>query len=385
MTVLTKFIALADHLKSQFVDRDAIIDASLAAIASGQHVLLLGEPGTGKSALVNAICSSIDGASYFGWLLTKASPPEELLGPLSLRGLENDEYRRVTAAKLPEAHVAFLDEIWKANSTVLNALLSILNERTFYNGATPQKCPLVAAFGASNEYPTDTELAALYDRFLVRFWVERLDPAGLVAMLGKPEPRPLPGALTLADIETARREVAAVKLSQAGLDLMASCKSAADGAGFSASDRRWRQIARYLRAVAWYGGEAEVSDATLMALKDVLWREHKERPAVMTTIGKLASPILTEALEIADTVKAVVKESSRQAGEADVAYTTRLAKASSDVQRAVARLRALNVAGSPSAAAKVNAFIAEAQKQHKVLAREALRLSGLDTASLMGG
>ena len=113
------------------------------------------------------------GARYFQWLLTKFTTPEELFGAVSLRGLENDEYRRVTSGKLPEAHIAFLDEVFKASSSILNTLLTIMNERIFYNGTEKVRIPLISLFGASNELPSEEdELEALYDRFLLRYVVD---------------------------------------------------------------------------------------------------------------------------------------------------------------------------------------------------------------------
>ena len=60
--------------------------------------------------------------------------------------------------------MAFLDEIFKANSAILNSLLTILNERRFDNGKTRQVIPLLAVVAASNELPESEELDALYDR-----------------------------------------------------------------------------------------------------------------------------------------------------------------------------------------------------------------------------
>ena len=71
------------ELKQLFIERDEIVDGALIALMSGQHLLLIGPPGTAKSMLAKELCRRIDG-SYFEWLLTKFTTPEEILGPVSL-------------------------------------------------------------------------------------------------------------------------------------------------------------------------------------------------------------------------------------------------------------------------------------------------------------
>ncbi|MCA9580191.1 MAG: AAA family ATPase, partial [Myxococcales bacterium] len=100
--------------------------------------------------------------------LTRFSTPEELFGPLSLVALEDDRYERLVDGYLPTAGIAFLDEVFKANSAILNSLLSILNERTYAVGAERHSVPLISAFAASNEVPQDDDLDAVFDRFLLR-------------------------------------------------------------------------------------------------------------------------------------------------------------------------------------------------------------------------
>src|SRR5262249_53586943 len=116
------------ELAATFLERDEPIEGLLCALVAGQHVLLLGPPGAAKSELAHEVCRRVTGARYFQWLLTRFTTPEELFGPVSLRGLEKDLYVRVTEGKLPRAHVAFLDEVFKASSSILNTLLSVLNE-----------------------------------------------------------------------------------------------------------------------------------------------------------------------------------------------------------------------------------------------------------------
>jgi MoxR-like ATPase len=122
--------------------------------------------------------------------MTRFSTPEELFGPISLAGLEQDQYRRLTTGKLPEAHVAFLTEIWKANSAILNALLTLCNERIFYNDGQPVTCPLLTLVGDSNELPQGDDLGALFDRFALRYTTDYLTDGGFARRYQvDPEPR----------------------------------------------------------------------------------------------------------------------------------------------------------------------------------------------------
>ena len=175
-TAVSKMRDLGAALNGVFLERKSEVTALIVATMAGEHALLLGPPGTGKSALTQAFSEAF-GGTYFQRLVSKFTVPEELFGPFSLAGLENDRYERKVAGYLPTAEVAFLDEVFKANSAVLNSLLTILNEREFDNGTNRISCPLKVCIGASNEMPNNDEgdsLDALYDRFTMRRWVSPL-------------------------------------------------------------------------------------------------------------------------------------------------------------------------------------------------------------------
>src|SRR5262245_9188487 len=115
--------------------------------------------------------------------MTRFKTPEELFGPVSVSGLKRDEYLRITTGKLVEAELVFLDEIFKASSAILNAMLKIVNERVFHNGDKEMQVPLISLFGASNELPQGNELEALWDRFLLRFRVGYITDTGFAKFI----------------------------------------------------------------------------------------------------------------------------------------------------------------------------------------------------------
>src|SRR5205823_1979953 len=128
-----KFTTMRRELSTALIERDEEIDLVLTALIAQEHVLLVGQPGCGKSLLLDSVMKWMHGRR-FSILFTKFTCPEEVVGPISIAGLKEDKYRRVTTGKLPEAELAFLDEAFKGSSAILNTLLRILNERVFENG-----------------------------------------------------------------------------------------------------------------------------------------------------------------------------------------------------------------------------------------------------------
>jgi MoxR-like ATPase len=118
------------------------------------------------------VCRRLTGARYFQWLLTRFTDARGAVRRRQPARAGEDDYRRLTTHKLPEAHIAFLDEIFKASSSILNTILTLMNERRFHNGREAATVPLLTLFAASNELPEDDELLAIHDRFLLRFVVD---------------------------------------------------------------------------------------------------------------------------------------------------------------------------------------------------------------------
>jgi MoxR-like ATPase len=173
---LTPLNELRLKLADMFVGREQEIDAIIASLISGEPAILVGPPGTAKTALVEALARLVN-ARYFYYLLTRFTEPDELLGPLDIRALREGRYARVTAGRLPEAEIAFLDEIFKAGSAIRNTLLDIILYRRFLNDGAYVRLPLITLYTASNEVSTDAEDQAFYDRLTIRCFVKYVEPA----------------------------------------------------------------------------------------------------------------------------------------------------------------------------------------------------------------
>jgi len=282
-----KLKKIREELKQAFLERNELIDGSLSALLSSQHVLIIGPPGTAKSMLADEICRRMEGANYFQWLLTRFTTPEEIFGAVSLKALEQDDYRRVTAHKLPEAQIGFLDEIFKANSSILNAILTLINERLFHNGKEVVRVPLLTLFGASNELPEDDELMALYDRFLLRFVVNYIaEDFRFLRMLEAPAEREKT-AISLAELYEMQRQVRDVPIPAYIYRTMADLRRELGKKHIVASDRRYRQSLSVLQAHAYLSGQSDVLESDLFFLEHVLWRDPGEQPEVRDTIRDL--------------------------------------------------------------------------------------------------
>jgi MoxR-like ATPase len=174
LRVAAKVRDVGRALDERYLDKNELVRLLLVTLVAGEHMLIVGPPGTAKSALVRHLARLID-ARYFEYLLTRFSEPNEIFGPIDIKAFREGTYVRRIEAMLPDADIVFLDEIFKSNSAILNSLLSILNERRFFTGSASIRVPLSSLYGATNEVPNDDALGAVFDRFLVRASSENLD------------------------------------------------------------------------------------------------------------------------------------------------------------------------------------------------------------------
>jgi MoxR-like ATPase len=267
-------------LKGRFVGRDEVVDLIALAVVAGEHLFLYGPPGTAKSALIRSFAQGMRGR-YFEYMLTRFSEPNEIFGPVDIVRLRQGVVATVTSGMLPEAEVVFLDELFNANSAVLNNLLTVLNERIYRRGAEIHKLPLLSAFSASNHLPEDETLQALFDRFLLRCRVDNLKreamPRLLTAGWGLEQWQPAPGSVTADDLRALSRRIYDVDLGPVR-ELYENTAWKVRDLGIAFSDRRAVKVMKLMAASCLLCNRAVAQPSDLWVLRYVWDRAEQIAP-----------------------------------------------------------------------------------------------------------
>jgi MoxR-like ATPase len=168
-----KVISVKEAVGSMVVGREGEVDGILLAILGRQHVVMVGPPGTAKSYIALAITSMVSARTY-KYLMTRYTTYDEIFGPIDVAELARSGTLRRNWSPIISAEFVFLDEIFNANSAILNSLLSLMQERIIYDPltGTAREAKLWSMIGATNRAPEEEELAAVYDRFAVKLFVQ---------------------------------------------------------------------------------------------------------------------------------------------------------------------------------------------------------------------
>lgn len=377
-----KFIALEESVNNAVLERPEEVHTAILALLSRHHHFQVGPPGVAKSFLVEEIMSNIGGLpkdGYFKWLMTKFTVPEELFGGPDFALLRDKGiYKRVTDKKLPTAHFAFIDETFKAGSSILNSLLKIMNEREFDNVDDDPAVPLLSLFGASNELAATNELDALADRFMFWHYVQPVkDISSFMAMLGSDHKRG-EKIVTLDEIVTAQAEVAQVVIPDDVKKVLWDLRQKFAEAEITVSDRKFYNSLAVIKAEAWLDGrdQAEISDTK--SLQHCFWRDPAQIAPVRKIVLDLADPLEKEALDLlADLNKAYEQ------------YTTALKDSSSRSEKVKASVELVGKLQNVRAEAEVLkqkqetigrrcAAITRVEKRRKEISAEMSESMGLD-------
>jgi MoxR-like ATPase len=367
--VREKFAAVRTELSAALIERDQEVDLVLTALIAREHVLLVGPPGCAKSLLLDAVMTWVGGTT-FTCLLTRFTTPEELFGPVSVAGLKEDRFRRITAGKLPEADGCFLDEVFKGSSAILNTLLRLLNERVFDPGdGVLRKCPLRLCVAASNEWPgqqdNGAELQAVFDRFLLRKAVRPIaSAAGRHRLLWTADHTPrLSTSVTAADLDLAHADAMALAWTPDAKDAFEAILRELAGEGIRPGDRRQFKAVGACKAFAYLCGGERVEPEHLEVAAHCLWDAPEEQPQkAAEVVARIANPTGMR-------VNQLLLECEQVASGCDVRNLSSAATAAAklgEIDRALSGLKA------DGRVAKARAHVKEQVKRLKLASLEAV-------------
>jgi len=286
-----------EDLYAPFVGREEEAKVLTLALLTKEHVVLIGEPGTAKSALARRAAELLN-AKFFMYLLTKYTEPAELLGALDVNALKQGIYKRITKDRLPESELAFLDEIFNSNSAILNALLSLLNERVLYDGYNVIKVPLRTLISASNRVPDEPELEALYDRLLLRhyakpvgedMWKDLMESSWEIEFTERWKVRePI---MSVQDLDRIYSMLPEVDLSQIKGKLL-KLYAMLEEKGVHLTDRRKGKVLKIVSAHALLNARTKATEEDLIVLKYIAPKEIDDFEKVSALLSEeLKTPI----------------------------------------------------------------------------------------------
>ncbi|WP_026219687.1 AAA family ATPase [Embleya scabrispora] len=307
MRVQEDAIAVRDALATArvgLVDREVVAEVVTLCAVAGEHLLVIGAPGTAKSLAVRRIAEQL-GGRYFEYMLGRFTEPNEIFGPVDLRRLREGVVEIRTAGMLPEAEIAFLDEVFLGSTAILNTLLGLLNERIFRRGATVSAAPLRVCVGAANHVPQDPSLAAFADRFLARVFVEPVADARLEELLEEGDTFSTPGLVSpvsphaLSGIDRLSEAAQSCRLASVR-PVLATAVRRMRAAGVPITDRRAVRSQRLVAAAAVLDGRlaAEPGDLwTLPLIASTPDAQAAARDVLADLIGAAGSGSLCHAAE----------------------------------------------------------------------------------------
>jgi MoxR-like ATPase len=307
--IVAKFKGALDFQDQRLVERRHALWIAQVGLVARQHTIYHGKPGNAKSMTVDGILKHFPELKLVKTQAYKASTPEQFLGPISFKAMENDEYRRITRNKFPDCEVYFCDETTRAPKPVLTAFQGGMVEREFDNGAGPQPIPLMSFVGTVNHLPDDEELEAFIDRFLFKIVVKapRAQESIAAILRGGIERRRNPSIsvvpdellITRAELVTLQSHAdTAVDVPEEFTDMLAELYSNLVGIGIEPSLRRLDALVAGVQAAAAIDGRDQVMQDDILIAADSLWTAESEIENVRKETTKFASAWLREAAEL---------------------------------------------------------------------------------------
>lgn len=339
---------ISAELNTEFLEREDLIEAVILATLIGEHILVVGPPGTAKTATIDAVTERYTGAKSWGILMDRFIGKEDVFGPVDIVEYKaTGNWHRKTDGYFPDAHFVKLDEVGKVGGSISNQLLNGMQERRVTGvNSRPLDIPLISCFGLSNEYLDDPELQAFRDRWLLTVEVDYVkSPGAFVSLITADLTTPNPTTVDLADIEQAKDvDIPAVTVPSGVVDAIRQLRQDLRDEGLVISDRTWRKSMKILRAKAYLEGRTDADEADLFAMRHTLADTPETRQTLTRMLAKLTNPFA----EDMDKVKAALAKindtldntPSDELKNQSVGINTEINKAETDLKALLSKAQA---------------------------------------------
>lgn len=377
-TLLGKFETLEDELNAEIFERSQEVHTAVVAVLGRKHHFQIGPPGTAKSLLIDRLQKRIGNLGedgYFRWLLTNYTVPEELFGGPDFNLLrEKGVYKRITERKAPKAYFVFMDEIFKAGSSILNTNLTLMNERLFFNADDDPNVPLITMFAASNELPSGDALWALWDRLHFRHEIKPMqESSSFIRMLSQPMAKNPEVVLTLDDLIEAHSQVDAVMVPNEVYETLKGLRDDLKKEGIEVTERRWVESIGIIRAESFMN-DREIADIEDMRpLMHVLWSDLDHQNIVKKKVLELANPIDKDAYDILERLLQLEHDFKEIVGDADNQKS--IAKQAVEIHGKVMKTKAKinDLKAQQAATGRKSEYLSQAQDKFVYLAKAVMK------------
>ena len=372
-----------DYLSPLVPEREEVLHTSFLALATGKNHFQIGPPGCGKTYLPEIIANGIVDADVFYKLLSKSIPIDEVLGSTSLQGIKQEDYRRAIDGFLPTAHIAILDEVYKAGDALCNPLLRMMNERKYRNGRTVLDVPLVSVFGMSNEMYEGPALAAFDSRWTFKHVVDYLtDKNSFGKMIDATRDGSTPDIsqfdICLDELAAARSELRNVAWTEGCTEVLWTLREEFRKEGLPFDDRKAVWVARdVLPAQAMLDGRDYVDTEDFAVLQHVLWSNPEHVNQIRSIILKIANPVQDEVDRMVKTARDALKTARKIVKETPGDEAVRIqagADAQTDCSDVISDLEILGKSAKGKSLDIVTSGIKKVKRVDETVIREILRI-----------
>jgi MoxR-like ATPase len=277
-----KTVRIITELENKAIEREILSRLIILNFLSSSNMFLIGAPGIAKSYLVKKAAYCVNGAKYFEYLMTSTTQEKELLG-VPYEG-KDGKIMYNTKDSIIDSHIVFVDEGFKAKSSVLNSFLGITsNDREFHQRGADRgvvKTNVRTFITASNEFSKGTEAQAFVDRLHFVYEPRRImQPENYKRfLLGEfDKSNNFSEHFELEEIDEIKVLADEIIITDFIMDIIITIKDRMIKEGIEASDRKIENAKRIMKVSAFCNDRKHLDVSDVALFLHLGWKDFNER------------------------------------------------------------------------------------------------------------